>query len=168
MKIDREYQKELLEILMQQFPQPLGDDIFNEKYAADEDKFVANLLYLHWHGLVSKGIAEMATSSGIAYCPIASKIQITQRGIDFLQDDGGLGAILNVVTVKLHADTIRDLIESHIQMSGELAPDEKKAMTDHLKDLPAEGLKALLTGLIGKALDNAPEAIEMLKSMLLS
>ena len=45
-------------------------------------------------------------------------------GIDFLTDDGGLSAILGVVTVKLHSDTIQALIAAKIDQA-EISDSEK-------------------------------------------
>ena len=44
--------------------------------------------------------------------------RITAKGIDFLEDDGGLSAILGVVTVKLHADTLREMLAKKIDASS--------------------------------------------------
>ncbi|EIR5426104.1 hypothetical protein LW795_005216, partial [Salmonella enterica] len=49
---------------------------------------------------------------------------ITHKGIDFIRDDGGLGAILNVQTVKFHDSTITAL-EDIIRVAN--LPDEKKS-----------------------------------------
>lgn len=44
---------------------------------------------------------------------------LTAKGLDFIADDGGLGAILGDVTVRLHGDALRDLLISRVQSSGE-------------------------------------------------
>src|SRR5882672_5223716 len=59
--------------------------------------------------------------------PVADVATITVKGLDFLQDDGGLGAILNVVTVRFEAETLRALIEAKVDASDE-PPEQKSAM----------------------------------------
>jgi hypothetical protein len=90
---------------------------------------------------------------------------ITARGLDFLADDGGLSALLGTVTVKLHADTLRDLIESRIARA-DMPEAEKKRITDHLRALPAEALKTVTTRLVEAGLDTLPNAIPLLKTLL--
>ncbi|RMC99868.1 hypothetical protein EAY64_06040 [Aquitalea palustris] len=85
------------------------------------------------------------------------QFKISSSGLDFLEQDGGLSAILGTVTVKLHADTIRDLLETRI-MESQLPVAEKKRFVDQLKELPGEALKTLTNKLIEKACDN-PEAV---------
>ncbi|VTN01271.1 Uncharacterised protein [Raoultella planticola] len=53
--------------------------------------FMANLLYLHQHQLIVSGLKP--SSEGYV---LVNRPAITHRGIDFIRDDGGLGAILNV------------------------------------------------------------------------
>lgn len=85
--------------------------------------------------------------------------------MDFLADDGGLSAILGTVTVRLHADTIRDLIETRISESD--APiEEKRRMIDTLKAMPEEGLKHLTTRLIDFGLGQSPGAWQALAGLL--
>ncbi|UQI38830.1 hypothetical protein [Vreelandella venusta] len=93
---------------------------------------------------------------------------ITARGIDFLEDDGGLSAILGTVTVKLHADTIRDLIDAKITESNTIPEQEKPALREALKGMKEEGLKQLTTRLVSYGIEQAPSAwnavIEALKT----
>ena len=42
---------------------------------------------------------------------------ITAKGLDFLEDDGGLSAILGAITVKLDPDDLRALIAARIEES---------------------------------------------------
>ncbi len=66
---------------------------------------------------------------------------ITAAGLDFLADDGGLSAILGVVTVKVHADTIRDLIAAKID-TADLPVEKKSALKKQLAALPETALRA--------------------------
>lgn len=125
--------------------------------------FAANVLYLEMHGLMVGGSITRAYSG--EYVINLGKVQISHKGLDFVQDDGGLGAILGVTTVRLHADTIRDLIEMKVAES-DASPEEKKRFIDHLRALPSEGLKHLTTRLVDLALDSAPSALPLLQKLL--
>jgi hypothetical protein len=69
-------------------------------------------------------------------------VKITAKGIDHLEDDGGLSAILNTVTVKFDIESTRELLASGLFSMG--VPEEKKgilrqalegATTDTIKEL---------------------------------
>lgn len=69
-------------------------------------------------------------------------IFITAKGIDFIQHDGGLSAILNVQTVKLHKDTAV-VLEDLVTISS-MNDEEKKKAKSTLSELSAEALKTLV------------------------
>lgn len=118
-----------------------------------------NVEYLHELGLIKKPHAGhyattlMASESPPPDSDAYISGLITARGIDFLEDDGGLSAILGTVTVKLHADTIRDLIDAKITESKAIPEQEKPALREALKGIRDEGLKQLTTKLISHGLD---------------
>jgi len=153
MKLDRALQKKILEVLGSVYPEPLGARIY---LLGDPDKVLlrANLAYLGELGLVE---SILPAAEQRAHVPRINATKITAKGLDFLEQDGGLSAILGTVTVKLHADTIRDLLETRI-MESQLPATEKKRFVDQLKELPGEALKTLTNKLIEKACDN-PEAV---------
>ena len=155
MTLDRALQKKLLEQLAQEYPERVDIDTITE----DATAMLRNLLYLEEHGLVDNNLIRML--GGVARCDS----KITARGLDFLAEDGGLTAVLSVVTVKLHANTVRDLIEAKIAAS-DLPQDEKKRLTDHLRELPGEALKTITTRLVETGLDNLPGAAQALKTMI--
>jgi hypothetical protein len=153
--IDRTTQREVLEQLRDAFPAFLT-------FTADSDerqKLAANLAYLGQHGLIIDGIK--ISLDGHAHFGAST---ITARGIDFLEDDGGLSAILGTVTVKLHADTIRFIFEEKIEQSG-LPPEEKSALRKHLADLPATALQAGMTQLVKLGAEHLPDAIQWLRTL---
>lgn len=82
-----------------------------------------------------------------------------------MADDGGLSAILDTVTVKLHADTLRDLLEAKISSSN-LTDTEKKGFIEHIRSLSSEGLRTAVTHLVDQALDHLPDAIPLLQKFL--
>lgn len=148
MQLNRERQREMLEKLATIYPSYSTDCI-----AQDSESDLANLYYLQEHGLVNAALDR--TLSGAF---IFSGAIITAKGLDFLADDGGLSAILGTVTVKLHAETIRDLLLSKVENSNE--PDAKKSwLKSQISSLSGEALKTITNSLVQKGLDNIPDLV---------
>lgn len=124
-----------------------------------------NVEYLHELELIKKPhaghyattlmVSESPPPDGDAYITGF----ITARGIDFLEDDGGLTAILGVVTVKLHSETLSAL-EGKILASDEIPTEEKTRLLDRLRSLPEEGAKALVHEMVKVGLSRGPEVWE--------
>lgn len=146
MQLNREQQREMLEKLASSYPNYSIDCI-----AQDSEADLANLYYLQEHGLVNASLDRTLSGSFIFSGAI-----ITAKGLDFLADDGGLSAILGTVTVKLHAETIRDLLIYKIENSN--APDAKKNwIKSQISSLSGEALKTITNSLVQKGLDNIPD-----------
>ena len=121
-------------------------------------RYAANLVYLEEHGLADSSITygvDGHMSSGLP--------RITAKGMDFLADDGGLSAILGVVTVKLHEDTLKELIGQRIAES-DLPTPEKSRLLDQLKSLPGEAIKHLTLKLVDAGLSNWPAALQAIET----
>ena len=161
MNIDRKWQREILTALAENFgkDEP-GHGAYETLFEHDKEKFVANALYLEGHGLIESGLME--TSNGYRKQRDA---RITERGIDFLLDDGGLSAILGVVTIKLHQDTLRDLIEARIEASNATEA-EKNKLISHLRSLPIDAAKAATTQVAVEALKQIPNIVPLLSKLL--
>lgn len=155
MKLDRELQLQWLNKLAEVYPEQL--DIQNEGH---ENAVQKNLFYLYEHGLIDAEVYNLMGASSIIH-----HARITHRGLDFLADDGGLTAILGTVTIKLHADTFRDMLEAKIEES-DLPPAEKNRLIEHIRTLPAEALKTATTHLMKQGLEHLPDAIHWLKIWL--
>lgn len=157
MKLDREYQKEVLTALEEIYP-GLGHA---EKVGnlSDEDR-AANLFYLAEHGLITQS-AAINMNMMVHYNPA----RITKDGLDFLAEDGGLSAILGVVTIKLHEDTVKSLIETKI-MESDLAPTDKPKFVAALRALPADATKHLTMKLLDMAVSHAPGALHAIQTAL--
>ncbi|MGU7780504.1 hypothetical protein [Burkholderia sp. PU8-34] len=157
MKLDREYQKEVLTALAEIYPclghaERVGD--------VTEETRAANLYYLAEHGLITDS-ASTNLNNSVHYQPA----RITKDGMDFLAEDGGLSAILGVVTIKLHEDTIKSLIETKI-MESDLPADDKPRFVDALRSLPADATKHLTMKLLDLALSHAPGALHAVQTAL--
>jgi len=139
-KFDRNLQKELLERLNSSFPKPLARETYTEiaNFFEDNDHFVANLLYLEEHGLIHSGLIN---SMG-GYALNSGMMKITAKGIDFIQQDGGLSAILNVTTIKFHRDAVI-VLEDLIAISNLNDADKEKAKSV-LGELSTDALKTVV------------------------
>ena len=164
MKLDREYQRRILVGLAQEFPKITSREMYADLTRdIDDDVFVANVIYLEQHGLLEPGSISFAL--GGQYVFNLGSFRITHKGMDFLADDGGLSAILGVVTIKLHEDTLKELVAMKIQQS-DLPPSDKSIWLDALKKLPAEATKHLAMKLMDAGLAHAPDALRQVGSML--
>lgn len=152
MKMNRQLQKDILSLCADAYPEHVEtlSPGFVLLYSQNESEIQSNLLYLEEHGLLDSGLKPISMGYFQALGP-----RINAKGLDFLEQDGGVSAILNTITVKLHADTIRDLLEAKI-MSSSLPPEEKSSFLKILKELPGEALKSLTSHLVEKGLDAFP------------
>jgi len=155
-KLDRALQHEILEKLAKRYPQRLDVQSWNR----EESRLIPNMHYLQGHGLI-----EGSTTREIAGDNHFINAQITVRGLDFLADDGGLTAILGVVTVKLHDETIRDLVASRIQRS-DLPPEEKTGLLAQLRELRGESIKHLTLKLLDKGAESLPAILDAIRTSL--
>lgn len=141
-KFDRSLQRELLTYLCDIYPETADSSSLKpliEKFGSRES-FVANVLYLSEHGLV---IAEPSRELGRRSVDIVeSMTKITSRGIDFIRDDGGLGAILNVQTIKFHKDAVI-VLEDLIAISSMNEAEKAKAKST-LGEMSTEAVKTVI------------------------
>ena len=154
--LDRALQRQILDLLRTHYPRgaiPLRD------LQLSEDQAAANLRYLEEHGLCESGLM-IGADGHFAF----GESTITAAGLDFLADDGGLSAILRVVTVRLHADTIKSLIEAKIEASS-IPTEEKSRLRKALAHLSESRLQAATTDLVKIGLDHLPDAVHWLGSL---
>lgn len=153
--LNREFQRELLTSLAAIYP---GDALVSSLpgYGLG-NQLVVNAAYLSEHGLMEARLHQMDGRPQLGYA------KITANGMDFLQDDGGLGAILGVVTIRLHEETIRALLIDRVRESD--ADDTVKGrLIDQLKSLPAEAASKLAERALDQALRYMPNAIQWLQT----
>jgi len=102
MKLNRQLQKKILQALQEVYPDSLLVAALPEFQQGRE--FMGNLFYLQEHGLIEGGdIREPGQ------CRSMVDAQITRDGLDFLENDGGLGAILAMTSVVIESE---DMIRS--------------------------------------------------------
>lgn len=101
--------------------------------------------------------ADYYMSEGVSWA------RITSEGRDYIDPTGGIGAELNVVTVRLHEDTIRQIFINRVKASD---ADEtvKSKLVDQLKALPAEGLSKLAEKALEEGLRYMPHALQWLQT----
>ena len=166
MNIDRKFQKEILSYLLEKYPSYEGArEHFVGLFNADSDRYVANIDYLQRHDLVEDGVSLSFSSDGFPLVAIHAFPKITEKGIDFMLEDGGLSAILHVQTVKLHPDTVKALLEDRL-LQADIPDSDKASLLDQIRDLPEASAKILLDKLLDKGLDlllgNATNLLSML------
>lgn len=158
MKLDREYQKNLLLMLAEDYPRVRTEiaEKIRSLQLKDENKYLANAFYLQEHGLIRNavGVRRGAQSSSFS----VAIPDLTVKGVDFLQQDGGLSAILNVQSVRLDEQTIKALLIAKFERSDRLSAEEKHGLLDSLKESGQKALQHTLEKLIDIALEH-PEAI---------
>lgn len=166
MLLDRQLQLDLLNRISECYPF-VWDDYLRQPDSEEYFKIAVNLNYLKGHGLISDDstvIRHSSTGNGGGTLLIM-KPKITEKGLDFLKDDGGLTAILGVLTVRFEADTIRTILQLKVDQS-DLDPERKQSMIDSLRELPAESIKHLTMKLLDEGLENLPSAIVLIGTYL--
>ncbi|OWL84593.1 hypothetical protein [Halopseudomonas aestusnigri] len=161
MENDRELQKKTLTYLKGIYPGRCDVKQLAVEMHAVGAHLLRNLTYLREHDLVTGSFSVSRDPRQL------SLVGITAKGIDFIEADGGLSAILGVVTVRLHADTVRDLILAQIE-----AADAESSVKEQLKatvtNLPAKGLEAMVTRLAQEGLTRLPNAMHWLQAFVSS
>lgn len=161
MILDRAYQLELLTKLSEAYPDPVPDYEINDRLQGeDRSRYIANMIYLEEHGLVESGITKNVSSDYSLTQP-----RINCHGMDLLADDGGLTAILGVVTIKIHDETMKALIEERISVSG-ASQSDKHRMISELRSLPSSAIKHLTMKLLDLGLEHAPDALPLIEKVL--
>ena len=156
--LDRGMQRRILLELRAVYPLSTSN-LLQDMPAADA-QFYFNLSYLNEHGLIEARIG-ISLDQRISW----GGATITAKGLDFLEEDGGLSAILGVVTIKLHAETVRSLIEMKIDASTATEA-EKSSLKAHLRKLPATALQLASTDLMRMGLQHLPDATSWLERLV--
>lgn len=156
--LDRDFQRQLLEDLRDLYPR--AADLRRSYGDQDDGRLLVNLSYLSEHGLIDlKATKFLDGNIGLHFATI------TAKGMDFIAGDGGLSAILGVVTVKLHDDTIRQLLINRVE-KADGDPSVKELVVKKIKELPAEALGTITTKGLDGALSQVPNALEFLKGLV--
>lgn len=163
MKLNRTLQNKILTLAADAYPHYISPGYENDLDKCNETALAANLKYLEEHQLIQPRSVVVSLDNMYSF----GAIQITKDGLDFLLGDDGLSAILNVVTVKFEASTLKAILATKINQS-DLPPENKKSMIDALEELPAESVKHLTMKLLDECVDNLPAAILLIGTWLQS
>ncbi len=157
-KFNRERQFKLLSTLADASPCSVNNEQYREMLSLfkDEDEFHANLIYLEGHGLLISGLDNDTL--------FIQRLRITSEGIDFILKDGGIGAIMKVMTVRLHEDTLRHLEAAIGDSAG--SPEDKQKLLVQLRSLPADAIKHLHLKLLDLGLAQLPNAFHAIQTAL--
>ncbi|MFN9090134.1 MAG: hypothetical protein ACK5V0_01145 [Alphaproteobacteria bacterium] len=153
--LDRGVQNHFLRALGWHYPN--AEDISDNWQGYADNVVRVNLCYLEEHGLVR--LEKIWPDDEL----LITDAKITARGLDFLQDDGGLGAILGVVTVKLADETIKQLLAAKVDAS-ETDPGVKAKLLETIKGLPSKATEDIAGKLVDWAA--AGVSIETLRAWL--
>lgn len=161
MILNRNLQRHLLDKAAMTYPNAVERELDELYEPFDEHTLAANLKYLEQHRLLEPGSVSVSLDGFFSFGPLL----ITHKGLDFLADDGGLSAILGVVTVKFETEQLRAILATKI-MSSELSPERKTTMIESVKELPAEGLKHLTMKIVDAGWDNLDSLMSLIQSAL--
>lgn len=158
---DRNLQLKILELVVEEYPEQINS-IPLELSSLDDKTLLQNIAYLRDEGLILGGIEE--SFDGIE--PALDLISATNDAVNLLSDEGSISASLKIVTVKLHDETLSALREFIAQNVPD--PEERKGYLQRLKELPADATKHIVLQLLGKGLNQIPDAIQWLQTVLRS
>lgn len=157
MFLDRQLQLKILTELRDLFP----NERLVERLACFEDskEFHRNIFYLSEHGLIAG--TEQRISENMEPARIMALAIITAKGLDFLEDDGGLSAILGKVVVKFDHNDLAMLLHTVDHADG--TEQEKKQFKEMLISLPGDRLKTMYTQLMKLGMDNLPAVLRSIE-----
>lgn len=159
MSLNRALQLKILRLAADAYPAPVK---FKDlELGEDEVEIVRNIYYLNAHELLE--CVFFGAITPIVKLPVTFKA--THKGLDFLEDDGGLSAILGVVTIRLHEDTIRELVIQKLESSN-LPEEEKRPLLQAVRELPGEAIRHLTTRLLDLGIDNLPGVVSLIQKAL--
>ena len=153
MKLSRDRQREILEELAEVYPR-FATDVVRPEFEEDD---LTNIWYLREHELI-EGSLNFSLSGAFIF----QGAKITAKGIDFLADDGWIAAILGTVTVRLLADTVRELLLAKVEKSALTIP-EKAKLRKHLETMSNEALKSVTKTLVEQGLQKIPDLIQLIQ-----
>ncbi|BAP28891.1 hypothetical protein AABD69_08950 [Edwardsiella piscicida] len=165
-KYDRGPQRKLLLALYDARPHPVAPEVLAEieRDFGTDDCFTDNIIYLKEHGLIDCHLCVSSDGTRNKFSWGSDTLRLTAAGVDFVRNDGGLGAILNVQTIRLHDDTI-GAIEDIISSSN-IPEGKKTGLISKLRELPADAIKHLILQLLTQGVQNLPVALQLIEKAL--
>jgi hypothetical protein len=171
MKIDRKIQLQILQKLADVYPSGIAHLRASLPEIDEEIDVITNVMYLAEHQLVHSGYEprrSMADPKKTDWLE-PGQTKITAKGMDFLLDDGGLGAILGVVTVKLDASSIKALLLKQIDQAKDVSHEEQSRLKSLVLTAGDQSIRKLVDTFVEAGLKAAPSSgqlIGMLQGLL--
>lgn len=113
-----------------------------------------NIKYLLEHRLITKDLSCLGDELGYA--------ELTAKGYDFLQKNGGLtrevNEKLNTIFIKIDEEQFRALLIERVSQSN-LPDNEKQGVISAIRNLPAEMVTTLATKLLETGLENLMDVL---------
>jgi hypothetical protein len=117
-----------------------------------------NCAYLEEHDLVRLNWVGSENSGRVVL-----SVLVTATGMDYLANDGGLPAILNVLTVRLESDAVKKIfIERVRSANGDRTA--KDRLVEQIKNLSAEKLKEMTKTALSAGLTSLPNSLSLVES----
>ncbi|HHZ8505052.1 TPA: hypothetical protein ACWL6U_002552 [Morganella morganii] len=161
-KFNRELQKHILTVCIAAYPKyPSWSNYDPGKFPEIliDDILLANMYYLSERGLITIEIPKNDDPF-----KLFENVCATADGIDFMMKDGGLKAILDIRTIKIHSDTMKQL-EEIISMLN-IPEAERKGLLAKLRELPSSTITHLTNELTLKAVLALPGALPIIQMYL--
>lgn len=153
MSINRDLQLSILLKLRENYPDgfPIRE---MPEHSSNSKSLTMNLCYLNEHGLV-KAVDGHRDIPSENFRVQHGFVRITSKGIDFLEGDGGLRAILGKVIIKFDEVDLDRLLQAVDRAPG--TEEQKTKIKEVVKSFPAESLSLAYKRLINYALDKIPD-----------
>lgn len=117
------------------------------------------LMYLYEHGMVHFAI-QRYLGGRVAF----GKISITARGLDFLEPDGGLSALVAPV-IRIAPDNMLAIIDSALAARG-ISAEERSVIKKGFGIAGEEGIRAAVGRLVEAGVAHAPDLARLLGGLL--
>ena len=164
--LDRELQLQILQTLAAVYPEGVYDLAKSmQVISINERALLVNSRYLDGHGLIVSGYRRRAILGDNSFHDMQEHL-ITPAGLDFLADDGGLTAILGVVTVRFDAAQWAELLATKVEALESVSLAERSQVADALRKLPAKAVEKVSERLLDWAVDHAQDALPLLRMWL--
>jgi hypothetical protein len=152
--LNRELQRDILNKLAENYPKPAD---VGSLFGRPSNAIMVNLSYLEEHGPLTTIWVNRRDD-------YPTGARITARGLDFLADDGGLTAILGVLTVRIDERQLKSILIDRVKASAE-PKDVKTRLIDMIRGLPADISKEALMEAAKNGLDHIPDIAQWIMAL---
>ncbi len=164
--LDRSLQRQILEALSEIYPAgTYAPQSLPGLSDASEAALIVNIAYLGEHGLLKSGVREIKSHTQSTQKHF-DQTAITASGLDFLQADGGLSAILDTVTIRIDSRQFAEMLAAKIESNDKISHEDRSSIASAVRNLPAKAIEKLSSKAIDWAVENLPNKLEQLRMLL--